>query len=158
MNRLDKINTYNDLLNALKDCKGGVVQIIYDSEPVNRDLIKSFTNDLDEYKVIDFNELDIDIPDNQSIFGRKARVIIKMRNDNYVLIVLKRYYRDLTGNFSAILGDKLAYEASLILLLQNKKLKILKWRFGLNNYKYDFDINVFVRKIKLKTLNQKNNI
>jgi ABC-type branched-subunit amino acid transport system substrate-binding protein len=156
MVRVDRINTYNDLLNALKKCKGSIVQIIYDSDISNKDLINSFKNDLTEYKIIDFNELYV-ADDGENIFGRKARAIIKMINDKYILIVLKRYYTTMGNTWPILESDKLTYSASLILLLQNKKLKILKWRFGSENYNY-IDINILLRKIKLKKLNQKNNI
>ena len=157
----NKINIYNELLNSIRQCYGSVVQIVYDRDPINQDLIRSFTSDLKiKYKIVDFDELNINtikVNDNENIFNRKDDKIIKIINEKIVLIVLKNDC--ITARYSS----KLSYSSSLILLLKNKKLKILKSRdlnYDMkNDYIYtEFDINFMLRKMKLKKLNQKNNI
>lgn len=148
---IDNKITYNKLLNTIEQSKGSLVSIVYDFNTNHIDLIQSFTSDLGlKCRIVNYYDVDINNSLKDNIFNRRDDKIIKMINEKYILIVLMKNYKGM--NFS---GRKLTYCSNLILSLNDKKLKILKSRYSDMSQYDSCDINILLRKIKLKNLNKK---
>ena len=160
---------YKDILDTIKQCNGGLITIIKDTNVVNDDFILSIQNDLKkEYVIetdceriynlnlneitkktiflIEYNDLSTDKIERE----RRLRVLVTNSYDNTTIISLRNYFK--TSN-TDIHGQSLGYTADFILLLFKGKLKILKSRY--KNFDGRLDLSVAVRKLKLQLLNKK---
>lgn len=150
--------TYSDILDSIKQCEGSFVTIIKNSGTINDDFIYSMIEDLKSEYVIEHNP----IPKNNFI-GFKAKTISiydynkdiylgDIINDESLITIVIRNYNE-TSN-TQVFGDSgTIYFSSLVFLLKNGKLKVLKSRYS--EIEGTFDVSKTVRKFKLKNLNKK---
>lgn len=157
------------LVDAIRSCEGGVVNVIKDSDPINDILLNSITNELcnyytviklisfSEYETIDVNDIDektvIIIPYNKTLNFSKM-----FQKSNITYLIIRDNY---TTNTTLKLEMQSNYLSSFIILLKNKYLKIIRSRTisrFTDNVDSIVDINSLLRKIKLQTLKQKQTI
>lgn len=144
--------TYSDILNSIKQCEGSFITIIKNSDTINDDFIYSVIEDLKSEYVIEYNP----ISNNNikvktiSIFDFNKTIDFKtiFNDDSLITIVIRDYYN--TSN-TQLFGESGAdYFSSLVFLLKNGKLKVLKSRYA--DIEGTFDVSKIVRKFKLKKL------
>lgn len=153
---------FKEILDTIKAYEGGMVTLILDSDPINNDFLFCIKDKLkNEYRIIetqDRNEL--------KKYREEKTIIIHQYNKdfkydylhckNVILIILRDHYY--TTNTSLVhQTGRLLYTASLILLLKNKKIKVLKQRFTEIKENIDLtklNLNSIIRKMKIKTLNK----
>lgn len=140
-----------------------ISSIIFEDSSINRDFISIIKDDYKKYYSLvniryDYkihNFLTITTPtlliiDLTKISYIKISNIINVtQNKNVRALILAKY----TGGDSYhILSHDLAAKSAIILTLKNKKIEILKNRYGINLA--NIDINSILRKQKIKKLNE----
>ena len=114
----------NDVVNIITAYEGGMVTLIFDSEPINDDFLFYLKEKLkNNYKIIetqDREELE-KYREEKTIIIHKYDKNLKYRYvdcKNVILIILRNHYQ--TSNTSLIVqAGQLTYIASLILLFKN---------------------------------------
>lgn len=154
---------FQDILDMIVAYEGGMITLILDSEPINRDFLLCIKEKLkNDYKIIETQDK------GELTKERKEKTIIihKYNKDfkynyshskNVILIILRNHFETTNTSLSQQAG-RLTYIASLILLLKSKKIKILKQRFTEIKEIIDLqklNLNTIIRKVKIKTLNEK---
>jgi hypothetical protein len=146
--------TYTNLIEGIKKCEGGIVTIITDLDIINDDLLLSIENDLQKNYKIERNILNVrhgnyinEKTVNFIDIGTKLdRYCYNLVDNDYVItIIIKEFFE--TSN-----TDISKYASNLILLLHNKKLKILKSRYLDLLPNNIVDIAKLTRKLKLINL------
>lgn len=146
----------------IKAYEGGMVTLILDSEPINNDFLFCIKDKLkNDYEIIETQ----DRKELKKYRDKKTIIIHQYNKDfkydylhcnNVILIILRDHYQ--TTNTSLVQqAGRLLYTASLILLLKNKKIKVLKQRFTKIKETIDLtelNLNSIIRKMKIKTLNK----
>lgn len=161
---------FQDILDMIIAYEGGMITLILDSEPINHDFLFCIKEKLkNDYKIIetqDREELTKEREEKTIIIHKYNKdfkynsVYISWHythNKNIILIILRKHYETTNTSLSQQAGQ-LAYMASLILLLKSKKIKILKQRFTEIKEIIDLqklNLNNILRKVKIKTLNEK---
>ena len=162
---------FQDILDMIIAYEGGMITLILDSEPINHDFLFCIKEKLkNDYKIIETQDREELTKDREE----KTIIIHKYNKDfkyggilsvdywdahskNVILIILRNHSETTNTSLNQQAGQ-LAYVASLVLLLKSKKIKILKQRF--TNIKSIIDLqklnlNTIIRKVKIKTLNEK---
>jgi hypothetical protein len=164
---------FKDIIDSIEFCAGGKVNFLFDSETINETLLLLIKKELRKnYNIIE----NIDIEDlnvynikektviflnytNTNLFKTKFRTLLG--NENVIIIVMRNLYFTTNTSLlphSVIFTGEISYTSSLIFLLKNKKLKIMKSRYVKEHIpimNQTVDINFLIRKIKLQTLNEK---
>ena len=154
---------FQDILNMIIAYEGGMITLILDSESINHDFLFCIKEKLKNvYKIIetdDKKELERD-REEKTIIIHKYNKNFKYNythNKNVILIILRNHFETTNTSLSQQAGQ-VTYMASLILLLKSKKIKILKQRFTEIKEIIDLqklNLNTIIRKVKIKTLNEK---
>jgi hypothetical protein len=144
--------TYFDILNSIKKCEGAFVTIIKNSGTINDDFIYSIIEDLKSEYAIEYNPISNDNVKVKTIsifnYSKLYNVGDINFDENLITIIIRNYNE--TSN-TQVFGESGAdYFSSLVFLLKNGKLKVLKSRYS--DIEGTFDVSKIVRKFKLKKL------
>ena len=157
------MKTYNDFLNLIRSSTGQIVTIIKDFERINNIIINSFKISLSGEYVIKECEYSVDDILYQikhikcktilfvSSYDTKIDRAIYNTNNYLIIIFLKRVFS--TFNQTMLTNDNTClYVSSVILLLKNRTVKIMKNRYG--SVDDTMDMTIFTRKEKLLNLDK----
>lgn len=147
--------TFNNIIENIKLCNGGIINLIYDDKTVCNEFLMCITNELEDYNVIDpKDETDTrfsKMKDLRKILKNKVGkniVFINQNNQargqtNYgeylelidsdtILFILSNYY---TTTNTQLSSTNPVYNSSVTILLKNKKINVLKSRISFSDDK-----------------------
>lgn len=138
-NIIDVIDENGSRLSSLEDLE--------DLEKIIKDKI------IDGRNIIFINHSPKALYTSSSIINKVPyrKYIELINNKNITLVVLNNYYST-TNTQIQTSPLELQYTSSLIMLIKNKKLKIIKSRYIKDGDNIIFDVNSLLRKTKLETL------